>query len=108
MQTANLENCKRLYELSGWDDTDYSFGYMKGKTAIVGERGTEHAFDDPHSAYDSGYLLRKLPPHADLTKVEAGKIYYAVHHQEYDFQADNPEDALCLLAIKLFEEGILK
>lgn len=108
MNVASLDNCKRLYELSGWD-TGQSWNIILGlkpKTYVPG--------------YHAGYLLRKL------TEVKTGLTVYHVHStmcyeafyagkffeygtntQHWDTQSDTPEDALCLLAIKLFEEGIL-
>ena len=117
MNTANLENCKRLYELSGWED---------GKLFPV-DGGN-------YPTYSAGYLLRHLPETLDLEKTTVKDLFvakfpngyladyrYRDPHQQnrgggwwhrYDkakeVEADTPEDALCLLAIKLFETGVLK
>jgi len=127
MNVAKLELCKRLYELSGWDDT--GFGYQdKGKSftpTLVPTYDDNIAYDYP--AYSAGYLLRKLPKETAHNNVLAliteweDSFYcgYAERNNEGDYtidsafyksceRADTPEDALCLLAIKLFEEGILK
>ncbi len=118
MNVASLENCKKLYELSGWDD---QFGWYTQNLPPsdpkvmwdIADSDTNRYVDCP--AYDLGYLLRKLPNPTNggelsLTKVFTG--YGAVFQLEgYRHKirvfADTPEDATCLLAIKLFEQGIL-
>jgi hypothetical protein len=84
-----------------------------------------------YPAYDAGYLLRKLPETlftgkknvCDLTVAKTPSCYIADYKYRLPFgkgdwlhsyekakmtEADTPEDALCLLAIELFEKGILK
>ena len=135
MNVASLENCKRLYELSGWRATDKYHVLNHRNTWIIGGnpdfenkvleslaegRGT-FKLDRVYPAYESGYLVRKLPPQVKIHKdydanpelpEETPAFYYALYNQRglgiYNFGAETPEDALCLLAIKLFEEGILK
>lgn len=125
--TASLENCKRLYELSGWDDTrDYYHSLISHDT----KRWSEYKLQDykPDNdfgmrvvpAYDAGYLLRKLPTNSAEAENNAQfrmtveytprgwKAFYHFGKPMMHEYADTPEDALCLLAIKLFEEGILK
>lgn len=101
---ANLENSKRLFELSGWDDEELErFDHHQ-------EGGSSQIDNIPK--YDCGYLLRKLLPH---TRVEFilqsdGKtllVHYPEPLQEEYIFADTPENALCELAIKLFESNIL-
>jgi hypothetical protein len=133
MNTANLENCKKLYELSGWGETEYLYG----KNIVSGNYPLFHQDNYPQSypyessfpAYDLGYLIRKLPqdlksePDKDNRCEQWGLrletpivnhtsglwAFYYENSKPYIWQeADTPEDALCLLAIKLFEEGILK
>ena len=68
-------------------------------------------------AYDAGYLLRKLPRRIDLIQLNEERGWLASRTSEglqaAQFKsnpsgvAQTPEDALCLLAIKLFEENIL-
>ena len=95
MSTASLENSKRLYELSRWNDEDSPLVRFDDK--------------DPEStapAYDAGYLLRKLP---GTELYDATNCWQAENTslQNWRTVQDTPEDALCLLAIKLFEEGVL-
>lgn len=109
MNTASLENCKKLFELSGWVDSVYH--------PVNG---------DKQVTYSLGYLLRKLP--SMLEDEDDKGAYYTLHlgkEGEKDYYAnywhfDNPlvgidilepsstpEDATALLAIKLFEEAVL-
>lgn len=122
MNTASLENCKKLYELSGWDDTYWIWSYSRvGEEVSLHVRDTDLELSDyqeAYPAYDAGYLLRKLQP---VTK-DHGRLFvttrdkgdwtagfsgtYDRWHDDKGF-GDIPEDAVCLLAIKLFEEGNL-
>jgi hypothetical protein len=115
MNVASLENCKKLYELSGWETGEwFTFG---AEDAI----SLDEFPDIPK--YDLGYLLRKLPKEiyagrflhltypidlwvagytTDVDGVVVGKVSF-----DNMQTADTPEDAVCLLAIKLFEQGQL-
>lgn len=131
MNTASLENCKKLYELSGWDNTYWwhkdgtKFNRGMKPMQIVVPRSHELSVEIC-PAYDSGFLLRKLP--SMLEDEDDKGSYYTLHlgkEGEKDYYAnywhfDNPlvgidilepsstpEDAACLLAIKLFEEAVL-
>lgn len=100
MNTASLELCRELYELSGW-----------------GEDGNQpdawHDISTP--AYDLGYLLRKLPGRTSIIKLIDN--YIAIHDEPsqifnadfgYKFVADTPEDAAAGLAIELLKTGVLQ
>lgn len=118
--TASLENCKRLHELSGWRATEKRwYGQAQFPDSCVA--GLIDNFDSEGicPAYDAGYLLRKLPREIRLSghfesftlDWYAGQwsVRYGLRAPvQLEARADTPEDALCLLAIKLFEEGILK
>jgi hypothetical protein len=126
MNVSSLKNSKRLYELSGWVDVEAYYEYypVADKHALR-HSAPDNAFgkdrmlpDYIFPAYDAGYLLRKLPRRVDheysnhsvvyptSKKWHAGYLTEGVD-VKYLVAADTPEDALCLLAIKLFEEGIL-
>lgn len=113
MNVASLENCKRLYELSGWDDDSLWF-YCHGHAMQSTEFDTAD-FHQHYPAYDAGYLLRKLPHQIDGIYdlgLYPGKKYLALYVEpdglsQYDQVEDTPENALCKLAIKLIEKGIL-
>lgn len=110
MNTASLKNCKRLYELSGWEDNDIGSRSYNGVKLSNGKV-------ESITAYDAGYLLRRLPNGSITTPDmnQHGNSHWAEYCTTYPSEsglikthAGTPEDALCLLAIKLFEEGILK
>lgn len=128
MSTASLENCEKLYKLSGWTDKSLEkHGYYSLPPMVA-----YHETDIP--AYPLGYLLRKLPKATDINtdkweesfdcsipemffmawEMDTMDHKWRVQMQVEDevlepilFEADNPEDAACLLLIRLFEEGIL-
>lgn len=127
---ASLELCKELYELSVWGNEDgglkVAFSWYGSEDSMslvhtLAALGGGYSVRIP--AYDSGYLLRKLPPYLGtqdddwLLRLmpsylgETWSIGYAgladtrfLHAQ----QAATPEDTLCLLTIELFKQGILK
>lgn len=121
---ASLENCKRLYELSGWVNgrSIWSLSASGHKAVTTTKRHFDTDRKLPaYPAYSAGYLLRKLPERHHLAhKVETitGTPYYEASLREIVGtkgarivalgRADTPEDALALLAIKLFKQGILK
>lgn len=118
MNTANLELCKELFELSGWDEKDR---YYKTEAATLGlvEKSLQL---QPRTvgdgvwlcpAYDLGYLVRKIPAqHFDLVKVVDSPEYIFYIRKngaiQYEIGADTPEDAACKPAIELFKQGVLK
>lgn len=119
MNTASLDLCKELYELSGWEI----------------EPLDENNWDFLESApkYPLGYLLRKLPAKIDINdgdhiyKLTIDRKSESVWRASYSkdianrkgrglvkdwkyklIDADTPENALCKLAIELFRQGVLK
>lgn len=130
MNVASLELCKELYGLSGWD-SEYLQEYCQSgsKRAVYGaDSGVGwYAYDKEsaelhhknayprYPAYDLGYLLRKLPHsipdyfgidgHIDLYWYE-GK-WWCDYGTKTHGKADTPDDATAMLAIELFEQGIL-
>jgi hypothetical protein len=123
MHIASFESCKTLYELSGWRVYDYL--YWPDKTIRDAHEATadDHATRTTVAAYDLGYMLRRLPasiqtddegaeayslqlrPSMDATQWIAG---YASAH-DYLFAATDatPEDAIVMLAVELFTQGVL-
>lgn len=53
------------------------------------------------------WYLEELPAGWDLTKVEAGRTYYAAHYHQYDVKGDTPLQAVKALHDKLKGEGLL-
>lgn len=130
MNVASLDLCKELYELSGWDDTEYVWAqnfFLDGKPRIKWDVQTnvQSLGYKPGAnlipAYDLGYLLRKLPKGVKLFRLTdeiadelVPKDSRAAHWRiiyELDkhwwLSADTPEDATCKLAIELIKQGIL-
>lgn len=121
MNVASLDLCKELYELSGktWhEEIIYSWHKDYGEYVIE-----DFWTGSICPAYDLGYLLRKLPDYAKLFRNNQGKWFAAAvtggfRHPDNQlgqpdtahewYIADTPEDAAASLAIKLFQEGILK
>lgn len=114
MNVASLENCKELYELSGWETGDSPDCWYWKKQSFA-----RHVCP----AYNLGFLLRKLPyshkgvnlelvPRFDGTwfiGYAAGKEFLATDPQDKYLwaEADTPENATCKLAIELFKQGVL-
>ena len=113
MNVASLELCKELYELSGWKEglSFYIDSFPPSSIMTISEYG--NTVYTP--AYDSGFLLRKLPGGIKLRKdsnvngliwrVETAKDSQDLSH---GVMSDVLEDALCSLAINLFKKGILR
>ena len=80
------------------------------------DRDYENGYRTDTPAYDAGYLLRELPlrfyirrhkeAHADWWAYRDSLIVLDKYGE--GILADTPEDCLTLLAIRLFEQGILK
>jgi hypothetical protein len=118
-EVASLELSKRLYELSGWDDTRLVHQELNGRRWVVED---EVALYPSYPAYELGYLIRKLPAvflkYYSLTITKrvddtysccyADAESYIANKGQMFTEADTAENTLGLLAIKLFEEGVLK
>lgn len=117
--TASEELSRELYALTDWDNTNlFSDGsvWFTQDNLEAGDVDINDPDDNLTPMYELGYLLRKLPEAATVSK--ASKTYGAwiagvtdIEHalENPTFQeADTPEDALCKLAIELFKQGILK
>lgn len=127
MNTASLENCKKLYELSGWsipqltwtwrhhlphgksqlllmiDKVADDFRYRNQNPEIAKRFAEENKF---YPAYDLGYLLRKVQSLKPTLGCINGRMW-SISANYKRGTGDTPEDACALLAIKLIEEGIL-
>lgn len=132
MNVASLKPSQELHELSGWDDT-YFFHDFYEKDGEV----KKYQLSDKYTyqwvnrcpAYDSGFLLRKLPAvighsrflnvsHVDAANDGGGWVAgYTTNVDDiikfkvdfsYSVVADTPEDAACKLAIELFKQGVLE
>lgn len=107
MNTASLELSRKLYELSGWFDTDFVVDPTSRATSITTAiTNTEDAPWLP--AYDLGYLVRKIQSNGVMVRAHAGSQWVVMVNPDYIVYADTPEDAVAMLCIKLFEMGVLK
>lgn len=137
MNVASLELCKELYELSGWDNTlagarerwielpNNSWDCLR-LSDVEANGFDKQLWFSGISAYDLGYLLRKLPARywqenekrwdaLHITKwdrLQNGGIvytaeYWTVYNAPFKVEADTPEDAAVKLAIELFKQGVL-
>lgn len=117
---ASLENCKRLYELSGWEGCWLTHAeWRNGEYVITDlEQAIASGYDQKTPAYDAGYLLRKLPKRVESQYPDCQLVLYPLDSRwisgyeagqdiHYLSSDDTPEDALTLLAIQLFEQGVL-
>lgn len=111
MNVASLDLCKRLYELSGWDDVnatwqDFGTDQFPLFQVVTNERmSVGGGMEFP--AYDLGYLLRKLPNWTNIEKWHEkaeGGLYLARGEDDlpHQYKADAPEDAAAKLCIGLF------
>lgn len=122
MTVADKDLCEELYKLSGWHDLEQYWEYYP---VTKESRLRKCALDNvlPRAlpefitpAYDSGYLLRKLPVEIDgywlfICPVRPKKLsqWAATYTSKFPIsKADTPENALTKLAIQLFKEGVLK
>lgn len=122
MNIVNLELCKELYVLSGWDMTERHFDPEDDGIVTSGRPRVSRGLNDL-PAYSLGYLLRKLPPViqedgkflALAIHAQGDGTFHAAYCEPYDKEfkgsyitnAKEPEDVLAKIAIKLFKEGIL-
>lgn len=127
MNTASLELCKELFELSGWgldgDFRESMFWWFDNG----GDWKAQYLHESTvgriqHPAYDLGYLLRKLPTdqvkehlHYSLNLLYANSYSHWVCGyggtrpikgltREYSV---NPENATAKLAIELIKQGVI-
>lgn len=114
---ASLELCKALYTRSGWNDTHWCWTSPNPQSAFVGELPKDFAqrnYPLLIPAYDLGYLLRKLPSESwtgfvSVTgqRCQALAFMYGNASKIAECSANTPEDATAMLALALFEQGLL-
>lgn len=110
MHLTALELCKQLYELSGWGHwPDPAYWYSRqGK---INHSYMPARLEDARGyipAYDLSYLLRKFAGKGGVTLCYGDMGCTATSHV-WTAEAATPEDAVALLAIRLFaQEGVFK
>lgn len=118
---ASLDLCKELHRVSGWKDTQLIYYANAGEhSGTVDDRRMLMEKDANLPAYDSGFLLERLPHFIELVQLSGGYTpngWRAIKKSSQDYwhkggpiqvDSDNPTDALCKLAIELFKQGVLK
>lgn len=119
---ANIDLCRELYELSGWEDTESWLSASDLLPEVIDGKKTGRYKRQQVPAYDLGFLLRKLPAvidEAPLTLCTDGtgvleEIYWCAYYfsapviYKTGYDDKTPEDAACKLAIELFKQGVLK
>lgn len=119
MNVTSLKLSQELYELSGWEDTQ--FGYVDNKLELYWQppEGVFYPLMKICAAYDLGYLLRKLPHWVTLGQTSGGYTptgWYISKETSQDYtnpggkitvKEKTPEDAAASLACELFRQGIL-
>jgi len=125
MNVASQALCEELVELSGWRElksVSAKTWYRNGIGEWCVETAYHGVFKGQIQAYDLGYLLLKLrdqsptiryidaknPGLLDLKRWYDKWIAYVPYQEQRVYPyANSPEDAVCMLAIHLFEIGIL-
>lgn len=128
---ADLDLCKELYRLSLWSKNQFRYDNFVDNEWHLCETIAHwpvagHEFDNIIPAYDTGYLLRKLPPVIQdpydkifkyfqmwingNSEVNCGYVEPYAHDDKVSYyqQAYKVENALCKLSIELFKSEVLK
>jgi hypothetical protein len=101
MDIGLSELCKKVYELTGWDDKSSNRRYIIREIGGDADLGNNTA-----SYYTSDYLLEKLPMYIVLQTTPTG--WEAWHENNLRRTADTPLKALLKLVIALCEAGEIK
>lgn len=109
MYVANIDLCRELYELSGWETESWLSASDLLPEVIDGKKTGRYKRQQV-PAYDLGFLLRKLPEATHIARfTDTYQALYVVRGiPQEECRADTPEDAACKLAIELFKHGVLK
>lgn len=99
---ARFENCRELFELSGWSWAPTYYQVFNGEPRIV-EILLGRPKKEVHTpAYELAYLMRKLPTGSIVWS--KGDDNWAAMYAEEIQEADTPENAACKLAIALWKQ----
>jgi len=116
MNVANLELCKELYDLTGWESDHTWAANGSGLKFIVRSNDGELGHDIYRLtyAYDLGYLMRNLPTSSIIKKHnrtgfskatgDYGAYIWKYKQEKFRVDGDTPEDAACRLAIQLAQK----
>lgn len=114
MHVTRVDLCKQLYDLSGWGNASWwheccTDGAYHTTISLRDERYTQNVYIP---AYDLSYLLRRLPKVWVMGPIP-GAMWMITYNpglpqREIIIQDESLEDAVCRLAIALFQRGILE
>ena len=110
---GNIAGTHTYTDANGKDKTAEYVIKEDGGFCLV-DRANQHLLDElGFLTYTTNELLEFLPNRIDerYFSLQKGKdIYYARYStpSPYNTEANTPQDALCLLAIKLIKKGIIK
>lgn len=102
MNVASLKLCKELFELSGWEEDNFSPEWYTDENLVrIAPK------------YNLGYLLRMLPD-PNLFHNSVDNSWTATNFKadgtgdDGAADANTPEDAVTLLAIELIKQSVLR
>jgi len=117
---ASVADCRELYRVSGWGDTPWTWYCdeahddepglnLSEPLRVVGGVGY---FDTRYPAYDLGYLAGMLPTfklmkHPNDTYEASWRRHMSDGVYLVAESRTNAANALCRLAVKMFDAGIL-
>lgn len=106
MNVTSLKLSQELFEVSGWSDTTYEYWGVQKRLEVRTILNTDSAATP---AYDSGYLLAKLPNMMFewWNQDSIHLIYHTASGENVSIDADTPANALAKLCLELFKSGIL-
>lgn len=117
MNVVSIEISKELHELSGWIGGSWVWARHEKtneyRVQWLHDIDTGYYWVQDTTAYDLGYLLRKLPPATYLRKYVNDPLFVVAYERSYEAKynvygrGDTPEDAAAKLAIELFKQGVL-
>lgn len=112
MHFAEVELCRKLYDVSGWDDT--SFKYVGGSRDNIQLRPRNKRITAPDvPAYDLGYLVRRLPYPVSVTANQKGFVTTAamMRHRppffNYLARDASPENSTVDVLLEMFKQNVL-
>lgn len=118
---TSLETSKRLYEAFGWWDVNFrhepDLNRPMFRRCESKKESDVYITSGLYPAFDSDYLLEKLPSALDWGYDNTGALCLETYINGWsasystielpDGNADTPSEALGLLALKLREDGLL-
>lgn len=124
MKTANLENCRKLYELTGWWNSHLYWHYGAKSAPLpispglmewstVEEPRTIHEGEQYIPAYDLNCLVESTPfrsnddiTHTFMLGRNTDNTGWSAVYKNWVCIAQEPEDAVCELLIKIYERNV--